>query len=201
MEQTTEKKPIFTSKKPTSIGERLHWDNLIKPWLVRLIFVGIGLLIGLYILAPRQVRASDNYLPSSFTDISTGIVQHTSAEGANSYLPIRLADNSTARRSGFNNVGVLALDNAFLLYAQPRETTYSTGYDLTNVRAQLQLAIINGEGVVMAIQDGPVGTERLSVDENHRWVLAAKVGSFELYGITVGSVIDPESIQKINFQR
>jgi uncharacterized membrane protein (UPF0127 family) len=201
MEQSTGKKPIFTSKKPKSIGERLHWDNFIKPWLVRLIFVGIGLLIGLYIVAPGQVRASDNYLPSSFTDISTGIVQHTNAEGVNTYLPIRLADNSTARRSGFNDVGVLALDNTFLLYAQSRETTRSTGYDLTNVRAQLQLAVISGEGAVVAIQDGPVGTERLSVDDNHRWVLAAKAGTFELYGITVGSVLDPESIQKINFQR
>lgn len=186
------------ASKPT-LMERLHWNDFFKPWLVRLVFVGLGLLIGLYILAPQQARAGDSYLPSDFTDIPTGSVQFTNPEGASSLLPVRIADSNTQRGNGFNNVGTIALNNSFLLYAQTRETTRASSYNFEKIRAPLELAIINGEGLVVALQEAPLGTARLSVDENHRWILAAKAGSLEAYGIAVDSVLDPESIQKINF--
>jgi uncharacterized membrane protein (UPF0127 family) len=187
-----------TAKPSPSISERLHWNDFIKPWIVRLVFVGLGILIGLYILAPQQARAGSSFLPSTFTDIPTGVVQFTNAEGLTSLLPIRIAGNSSQRTQGFNNVGTIALDNSFLLYEQSRETTRPSSYTFDNTRAQLELAVINGAGEVVGIQEVPLGTEQLSVTENHRWILAAKKGTFASYGIAVGSIIDPESIQKIN---
>ena len=121
-----------------SLGERLHWNDFIKPWLDRLIFVGIGLLIGFYILAPQQTRAGDSYLPSSFTDIPTGIVQVTNTSGVGALLPVRIADSFAHRANGFKGVGVVALGNSFLLYGQTKETTRPTSYNLPNVRAGLE---------------------------------------------------------------
>ena len=41
-----------------SLAQRLRWSDLIAPWLIRLVFLGVGVLVGLYMLAPRQARAS-----------------------------------------------------------------------------------------------------------------------------------------------
>lgn len=182
--------------KPT-FSERLHWEDRIKPWLIRLLFAALGLLIGLYILAPMQTRAGDAYLPDTFTAIPTGIIEMTSVEGPNVLLPVRIADSSTTRASGFKGVGPVALDNTFLLYAQSRETTRST-YSLQGVRAKLEFAVIDAEGNVIGIQEALPDSERLTVTDKHRWVLAAKAGTFERYGVGVGSRLDPETIQKIN---
>jgi uncharacterized membrane protein (UPF0127 family) len=174
----------------------LDW---FKAWLVRLIFVALGIIIGLYILAPRQLRASDTYFPERFASIPTGIVQLTQQDGTNALLPVRIADTSQSRAEGLRGVGPAALNNVFFLYAQSRETTTSASYNLTDVRANLEFAVINAEGEVVALHTAPSDTTRLSVPENHRWVLAAKTGTFEPYGIQVGSRIDPESIRKLNF--
>lgn len=121
------------TRSPT-LSERLHWNDFFRPWIVRLIFVGIGLLIGLYIVAPRQIQASESYLPSTYTDMPTGIVRFTGADGVSTFLPVRIADTSSARNNGFNSVGAISLGNSFLLIAQSRETTRVTRYDMQNVR-------------------------------------------------------------------
>ena len=182
-----------------TLSERLHWNDFIKPWLVRLLFVGIGLLIGLYILAPQQTRAGESYLPDTFTNMPTGSIQVTNLEGVNTFLPVRIADTTTFRSNSFRGVGPVALDNSFLLYALTRETSRQTSYQLNNVRVPLELAIIEAEGQVVALQEVPLGSERFSVAENHRWILAAKAGTLAAYGITIDSVLDPESVQKLNF--
>lgn len=41
---------------------------------------------------------------------------------------------------------------------------------------------------------GTPGAARVSVAERHRWLLAAKTGTLENLGVTVGSTIDPEAI-------
>lgn len=180
-------------------GNRRFNLDWFKTWLVRLIFVALGIIIGLYLLAPRQLRASDTYFPERFASIPIGIVQLTGQDGSSTLLPVRIADTPQARAEGLRNVGPVALNNVFFLYAQTRETTTSTSYNLVDVRANLEFAVINAEGEVVAIQSAPSETTRLSVPENHRWVLAAKAGTFEPYGIQVGARIDPESIRKLNF--
>ncbi len=182
-----------------SLSERLHWNDFIKPWLVRLIFVGIGLVVGLYLLAPRQARAGDRYLPETYTAIPTGLVQLTDLEGVTTFLPVRIASTNIDRTNSFRDVGPIALDNNFVLLAQTRETTRATSYQLNNVRTPLELAVINGEGLVIAIQEVPIGSERVSIAENHRWALAAKTGTLAAYGIGVDSVLNPDSVQKLNF--
>jgi uncharacterized membrane protein (UPF0127 family) len=171
----------------------------LKTWLIRLLFAAIGLLVGLYILAPRQLRSSDVYLPASFTKVPTGIVQLTQENGSGVLLPVRIADTSQARGDGLRGVGSVALNNVFFLYAQSRETTSTTSYNLADIRANLEFAVIDAKGTVIAIYNAPVGTARLSVPENHLWALAAKAGSFEPYGIMVGTSLDPEKIRKLNF--
>lgn len=47
-------------------------------------------------------------------------------------------------------------------------------------------------------QEVPLGTSAQAIAENHQWLLVAKTGTFEPYGIAVGSVLDPASIQKLN---
>ncbi len=180
-----------------TLSERLHWDDFIKPWLMRLLFIGIGVVIGFYILAPQQTRASERYLPDSFITIPVGNVQFANAEGSNAFLPVRIADTSTARNNNFKGVGPIALDNGFVLFAQTRETSRQTSYPLTNVRIPLEFAVIKEDGEVVALQEALLGIERISIAENHRWLLAAKTGMLAAYGITVGSILDPESVQKL----
>ena len=134
----------------------------------------------------------------SFARVPTGLVQFIQEDGNRALLPVRIADTPQARADGLKNVGPVVLNNVFFLYAQTRETTTTSSYNLVDVRANLEFAVINAEGEVVAIHTAPSDSTRLSVPENHRWVLAAKAGSFAPYGIEVGSRIDPEAIQKIN---
>jgi uncharacterized membrane protein (UPF0127 family) len=180
-------------------GERRFNLDWLKTWLVRLIFVALGIIIGLYILAPRQLRASDTYFPNTFANLPTGIVTLTHPDGTSVLLPVRIADTPQGRADGLKGVGPSVLNNVFFLYAQNRETTTTASYNLVDVRANLEFAVINAEGEVVALHSAPSDSTRLSVPENHRWVLAAKTGTFEPYGIQVGSRIDPETIRKLNF--
>jgi len=182
-----------------SLAERLRWNDLIAPWLVRLVFLGLGLLIGLYFLAPRQQRASDNYLPPAYVALPTGVVTFVSAEGAAASLPVVIADTTAARNLGFAGVGNAAMDNQLLMYVLTRETTARTTYSTTGANAGLQYAAINQAGEVVSINDAPVGTLRVTVAEPHRWLLAARTGTFAALGIAIGSTIDPESVVKVNY--
>ena len=182
-----------------TMSERIHWNDFIRPWLVRLIFAGLGLLVGLYILGPQRTRTSESYVPASYSAIPFGVAQFTGSDGVNILLPVRLADSSTTRSSGFNDVGPAAVGNAFVLYAQSRETTRTTTYDMTDIRAPLEIAVIDASGLVVALQRVLPGNESTRVEENHRWLLASRQGALEAKGIGEGSQLDPESIVKLNF--
>lgn len=182
-----------------TMGERLHWDDFIRPWLVRLAFVAVGLLIGTYIIAPQRARASDTYIPAAYSTIPLGVAQFSDADGAAQLLPVRLADSSTARAAGFNGVGPAAVGNTFMLYALSRETTRSTSYDMKQVRIPLDVAVFDASGAVVALHSVLPEGESLSVTQNHRWLLVARRGALEAYGIGEGTMLDVESVRKLNF--
>jgi uncharacterized membrane protein (UPF0127 family) len=183
------------------MSERLHWDDFFRPWLVRLFFIGLGLLIGLYILGPMRASASDTFVPSAFGNIPTGVATFVGADGQNLILPLRLADTSTSRTAGFNRVGPEAIGNTFMLFALSRETTRNTTYSMKDIRAPLEVAVIDATGAVVAVQAIALeGVEEgVSVAENHRWLLLARRGALEAYGIGEGTTLDPESVTKLNF--
>ena len=182
-----------------SLAQRLRWNDLILPWLVRLAFLGLGVLIGLYILAPRQARAGENYLPAAYVALPNGVAGFAIAEGVTTSLPLKLADSVAARNIGFTGVGGLALDNQLLLYALTRETTGRVTYAMNDIRSPLNVAVINAEGEVVAVHDVGVGDSRLAVPEPHRWLLTARAGTIENLGIGLGSTFDPESVRKVNY--
>lgn len=189
-----------TAKAPkVSLADRLRWNDIIAPWLVRLVFLGVGLLVGMYILAPRQNKAAVTYLPPAYTALPTGVVELANAEGVSSTLPVRVADTTTARNLGLSGIGAEALDNQLLLYVLTRETTTRATYAMTDVRANVQLAAINAEGTLVSVVDVPIGTTRAAVAEPHRWLLAAKAGTLDALGIGVGSVMNPEAVRKVNY--
>lgn len=187
-----------TLNRPT-LAQRLRWNELIAPWLIRLAFLGVGILIGLYMLAPRQVRATDSYLPPAYVALPNGVLTIANAEGMAATLPIKLADTVAARGIGFAGVGSAAIDNELLAYALTRETTGRVTYAMNDIRAPLQVAVMNETGEVVAIHDIAIGTSRVAVPEPHRWLLTARTGVFENLGIGLGSTLDPESVQKVNY--
>lgn len=182
-----------------SLADRLRWNDIIAPWLVRLVFLGVGLLVGMYILAPRQNKAAVTYLPPAYTALPTGVVEFANADGVSSTLPVRVADTTTARSLGLTGIGAEALDNQLLLYVLTRETTTRATYAMTDVRANVQLAAIDAEGTLVSVVDVPIGTTRAAVAEPHRWLLAAKAGTLDALGIGVGSVMNPEAVRKVNY--
>jgi len=182
-----------------SLAQRIRWNDLIAPWLIRLAFLGVGVLVGLYMLAPRQVKASDNYLPPAYVALPNGVLTLVDGDGLSSTLPVKIADTVAARGVGFTGVGVDALDNELLLYVLTRETTARTTYAMTDIRAPLQAAAINAQGEFVAVHDVGVGTSRVAVPEPHRWLLLARSGAFAALGIEEGVVLDTESVQKVNY--
>jgi hypothetical protein len=60
------------------------------------------------------------------------------------------------------------------------------------------VAVISVEGKVLSVQNVALASPRLTVSEGHRWLLVAKAGTFEPYGIKVDSVLNPETIRKVN---
>ncbi len=188
-----------TASATPGLLDRLRWNDLILPWLIRLAFLGIGVLVGLYMLAPRQVRASDTYIPPAYSALQNAVVSVDTGSGTAGALLVKLADTAATRNVGFNDMGATALDNELVLYQLTRESTARTTYAMGGARAPLQAATVNGEGEVVAIHDVPVGTERLAVTESHRWMLVAQKGTLDALGIGVGATLLPDSIVKVNY--
>ncbi|MEX2534402.1 MAG: hypothetical protein WD273_02290 [Trueperaceae bacterium] len=174
------------------------WAQRIREYGTWLVIAAIAFVLGTYVFAPSRQRAQPTYLPASYMSLATGVVSLQSAEGPAALLPVRIADNSSARMTGFRGVGEDALANQFLLYAQTRQTTVRTSYNLENVRVPLELAAFDAEGNLMSVTTTSLGQDRVSVAEPHRWLLAAKSGTFTHYGIEPGMTLDVESVSKIN---
>src|SRR5690606_40199665 len=89
-------------------------NDLVMPWLVRLAFLGVGVLVGLYVLAPRQVRASDTYLPPAYAAIPNAVFAIDTGDGLVT-LPAKIADTVALRNVGFKDVGAKAIETELLL--------------------------------------------------------------------------------------
>ncbi|MFQ5793732.1 MAG: hypothetical protein ACE5JP_01625 [Candidatus Bipolaricaulia bacterium] len=174
-----------------------EWGRRAKVVLGSLVLVGLGFLIGLYAVAPTLMKGKEGYLPPAVVEMPAGTIRVTTPDGTVVLLPVRIAETFDARTAGLREVGTKALDTTFLLYAQTREVTRRTSYNMTGIRTPLELAIIDVDGKVMAIKQVALETESLIVTEPHRWVLAAKDGLLLHVGIVVESTLDTAAIRKI----
>lgn len=181
---------------PIGFAQRIKWNERIKPALIVLVVAAIAYAVGAFVMAPRTALQQPTHLPTAFAALPTGSVHFVHADGTSALLPVRIADTVQARGAGFKDVGEQALDNVFLLYALPRETTARTSYVTEGFRAPVEFAAIDASGTVVSITAAPVSATRASIAERHQWLLAAKAGKLERFGVAVGSQLDPERIRR-----
>ena len=174
------------------------WIQRAKDVSIWLAIAAVAFLIGAYGFAPGQQKAQPSYLPDAYLKLATGNVSLIQEGGSGVILPVRIADTSSTRMIGFRDVGEDALVNQFLLYAQTRQSSTRISYSTENVRVPLDLAAFDNEGNLVSISSSTAGDARMTVTEPHRWLLAAKAGTFAHYGVVPGVRLDPESIQKLN---
>ena len=179
-----------------SFADRIQWNQRVKPTLIVLVIAALAYAIGAFYMAPRTAATQPTYLPVTFAALPTGSVLLTNPDGTGALLPVRIADTTAARSAGFRGVGDQALVNAFLLYPLARETTTRTSYSVEGARAPIEFAAIDATGTVVAIETGALGATRVSVAERHQWLIAATAGTLERFGVTVGSTLDPERMQR-----
>ncbi|MEX2543169.1 MAG: DUF192 domain-containing protein [Trueperaceae bacterium] len=182
---------------PTRSTTMEVWTERARTYATWLAIAGAAFLIGLFVVAPIRSSAQPSNLPASFLALPTGVITLV-GEDSSALLPVRIADTSQARMIGFRDVGEDALANHYLLYAQSRQTSGRISYSLEKVRVPLEFAAIDGEGNVVAVAASTLGMERITITEPHRWLLAAKAGTFTHYGIEPGMKLDPEAVRKIN---
>ena len=159
-----------------SFAERIRWDSRIKPFLLIVAVAAVTYLVAIYMVAPRMDAARADHLPESFLALPMGHVAIAAEEGAGALLPVRLAETTTQRGTGFRDVGEQAIENQFLLYAPTRPTTSRTSYSVRDVRVPLEFLIFDTEGVAVASYASPPGATSVSVPEPHAWALAAEAG-------------------------
>ena len=186
---------MATSASKPSFADRIRWDSVVKPWLVRLAIAAVFFLAGAYIFAPMLAARQANHLPTSYLALPLGAIEIANAEGAGALLPVRIAGTSQARSQGFRGVGEDALDGEFLLLNLARATTSRATYSIEGYTAATDFAAIDAEGNVVAVHGATPGGQRVAIPESHRWVLVGKAGMLERMGVTVGSTMDPESIR------
>ena len=162
------------------------WKKRGKLSFYGIVIAGIGFLIGLYIIAPMQPK-SEGYVPTAVRKMPKATVQFTNPNGGEVLLPVNIADEDEEREAGLNNVGKAALANTYLLYDQGDVTTWGEDYDVSKINGALTFAIMNGEGKVVNIKEAKVGDEEVSVEKDHRWVLAMEKSVLKDFGIEVGS--------------
>lgn len=175
--------------------QTISWGERIKRVLFGLGLVAIGVVVGLYLIAPRQAIAEDSYLPRAVAQLPAGAIQLSNPDGSSTLLPVRFAETADARRLGLSNTGPQALDSLFLLYAHPRGQTRSS-YSMTGLRAPLELAVIDAEGSVIEVRRVEPGQASVSINVPHRWVLAAREGLLGQYGIAVETAMNPDDIRR-----
>lgn len=162
------------------------WLRRGKFSLYAIIVAGIGFLIGLYIIAPMQPK-SEGYVPKAVRKMPKATVRFTNPNGGEVLLPLNIADEDEEREQGLNDVGKAALGNTYLLYDQGDVTTWGEDYDVSKIKAPLSFAVMNGKGKVIEIKEAKVGDEEVSVEKDHRWVLAMQKSVMKDFGVKVGS--------------
>jgi uncharacterized membrane protein (UPF0127 family) len=179
-----------------SLADRIGWDTRVKPALIVLVIAAIAYAIGAFWMAPRTAAQGPAFVPSSFTALPLGSVLLTHPDGVAALLPVRIADTSPARETGFRGVGADALDNTFLLYVLTRETTNRASYVVDGIRTPIAFAAIDASGTVVSVTEAPVGGTRVSIADKHQWLIASRPTTLERFGVTVGATIDPAGIRK-----
>lgn len=172
------------------------WMRRGKFSLYALVGAGIGVLIGLYILAPMQAK-SDAYVPTTVKKMSTKVAKLESPEGNTVFIPLKVADEDKEREQGLNGVRTEALENTYLLYDQGDVTTWGEDYETEKIKAPISFAVINGDGKVVEVKEAKESDDEVSVEKDHRWVLAMETGIMEKYGITKGSKLVKSSLPNI----
>ena len=179
-----------------SFADRIKWNERIKPALIVLVIAAIAYLVGAYMMAPRMAAQQPSYLPVEYATLPLGSVFVMNADGSAALLPVRVAATSAARNLGFKGVGEQALENTFLFYPLARETTARTSYSVEGARAPIEFAAIDAAGTVVSIDTSAPGATRVSIADRHHYLIAAKAGTLERFGVTIGSTIDPEQIRR-----
>ena len=175
-------------------SDKKLWMRRGKFTLYALVGAGIGVLIGLYILAPMQAK-SEAYVPATVKKMSTKVAKFENPEGSPVFIPVKVADEDKEREQGLNGVGTEALKNTYLLYDQGDVTTWGEDYETEKIKAPISFAVINGDGKVVAIKEAKESDDEVSVEKDHRWVLAMETGIMDKYGITKGSKLFKSSLE------
>ncbi len=185
---------MATVTAPPSFAERIQWNERVKPALIVLVIAAVAYFVGANMVAPRTAAQQPNFVPEAFATLPAGAVLVMNADGSAALLPVRVAATSAARDLGMRGVGEQALENSFLLYPLARETTARVSYNVEGAKAPIEFAAIDASGAVVSITTSAPSATRVSIPERHQWVITAKAGTLERFGVGVGSTIDPESI-------
>lgn len=171
------------------------WLRRGKLTFYGLLVAGIGFLVGLYIIAPMQAK-SESFVPNSVEQMEKITVQFKNNNGTTVPLVVNHADTEKEREQGLNNVGREALMNTYLLYDQGDVISWGEDYEVEKINAPLTLGVMNGEGKIIDIKTAKLSDEEVSVEADHRMVLAMKQGLFEKFGIENGSILTKDSLEK-----
>ncbi len=169
------------------------WKKRAKTALISAIFIGFGLVVGTYMVAPNLAKGQEGYIPTSVSQMPVKVIQLTHLDGTTTFLPVRIAETVAARKAGLREVGSSAMGDLLLLYVHRREVN-RFNYQIEDIRAPLELAIINAAGESVAIEKTALGANFLLVSEPHTWALAAKSGLLSQLGIEIGSIMDIDII-------
>lgn len=169
------------------------WGQRAKLALISAILIGIGFVVGAYMVAPTMAKGQEGYLPTIVSQMPVKVIQLTNPDGSTTLLPVRIAGTTAARNAGLREVGSSALDNLLLLYVHTRAVSQFY-YQVDGIRAPLELAIIDADGKGVAIEKAALGASVLRVSAPHSWALAAKNGLLSQLGIEIGSVLNVDVI-------
>ncbi len=174
-----------------------NWKRSITIALAVIVAIGVAYVIGAFFVGPGRVKAEGGVISTAVLEMPSGILPATDTNGNAVTLLVKIAETTDARKAGLTNVGDKALDTTVLLYAHPKLQTSRVSYDMTGIRAPLELAIIDESGSVVAVKKAGTNTTSISVTEKHQWILAAKEGLLAKLGIAQGSVVTPGDIRRI----
>jgi len=173
--------------------DKKMWKKRGKLTFYAIIAAGVGLLVGLYIIAPMQAK-SEGYVPQPVKNMPKSMVRFSNPDGGEVLLPLNIADEHEEREQGLNGVGKMALENTFLLYDQNDPTSWSEDYPVDKIKSSISFAILNGEGKVIKLKEASTGDDYLTVEKDHRWVLAMKKGLMDEFGVQEGTNLAKETL-------
>jgi len=179
-------------------GKNPGRSNIVKLVVIALLTAGVTFLVGLYFIAPYFQRGAETYIPAVLAEMPAALITVSNPDDTSAMLLVRLANTAAARTEGLRQVGPAALTTTVLLYDQTREVTATnTTYQMSGLRAALELAVIQIDGTVSSLQRVAQDATSAVVAGRHRWVLAAREGVLSSMGIVVGSQLHVDQIRRL----